>query len=87
MLANVELTPDLRSALQAEVKRTGRSEQDILSEAIAQHLRPGGGKPLSEDRWAAQDVHLVRPARVAYRKVMPQLRLPSTNSLDLLDRL
>jgi len=39
------------------------------------------------DRDAEKAAHAVRPARVPYRTVTPQLQLPTgTSSLELLDR-
>jgi predicted DNA-binding protein len=87
MAVNLRLTPEVTSALQAEAERTGRSQQDILREAVARHLRLVESGPGGNDRDAALADQVVRPARVAYRKVRPRLRLPKgTSSLDLLDR-
>jgi hypothetical protein len=83
---NLRLAPELASALQAEAERTGRSQQEILREAVARHLHLVDERPGS-DREAARASQVVQPARVAYRRVTPRLRLPKdTNSLDLLDR-
>jgi ribbon-helix-helix CopG family protein len=87
MAVNLRLTPDVTEALQAEAERTGRSQQDILREAVARHLRLVDGEPGGTERDAARADQVVRPARVPYRKVKPRLRLPKgVNSLDLLDR-
>jgi hypothetical protein len=84
---NLRLPPEMASALQAEAERTGRSQQEILREAVARHLHLVGDERPASDRDRARAAQLVRPARVPYRRVTPRLRLPKdTSSLDLLDR-
>jgi predicted transcriptional regulator len=87
MAMNLRLTPEAASALQAEAERTGRSQQEILREAVDRHLHLVDGEQPASDRDQARTAQVVRPARVAYRRVVPRLRLPKgTTSLDLLDR-
>jgi predicted DNA-binding protein len=87
MAMNLRLTPEVASALQAEAERTGRSQQEIVREAVAHHLHLVGDERPATDRDRARAAQVVRPARVPYRRVKPQLRLPKgTSSLDLLDR-
>lgn len=87
MAMNLRLTPEVASALQAEAERTGRSQQEILREAVSRHLHLVDDERLETDRDAARAAQQVRPARVAYRRVTPRLRLPEgANSLELLDR-
>jgi plasmid stability protein len=82
---NLELDADLMAALQAEAARSGRSQQEIVHEAITHHLS-GNGAPGS-DRARARAEGLVQPARIPYRKVEPRLLPPNgTTSLDLLNR-
>jgi predicted transcriptional regulator len=84
---NLRLTPEVASALQAEAERTGRSQQEILREAVSRHLHLVDDERPEGDRDRARAAQVVRPARVPYRKVKPRLRLPKdTSSLDLLDR-
>lgn len=84
---NLRLSPETASALQAEAERTGRSQQEIVREAVTRHLHLAEDDSSANDRERARAAHVVRPARVAYRRVTPRLRLPkSTSSLDLLDR-
>jgi len=87
MAVNLRLAPELASALQAEAERTGRSQQEILRAAVARYLHlMDDGRPGS-DRESARASQVVRPARIAYRRVRPRLRLPNgVDSLDLLDR-
>jgi Ribbon-helix-helix protein, copG family len=88
MAMNLRLRPDAAAALQAEAERTGRSQQDILREAVDRHLHLVPDDPADRsDRASAIAVRMVLPPRVAYRKVAPSLHLPKgVNSLDLLDR-
>ena len=87
MAMNLRLSPETATALQAEAERTGRSQQEIVREAVTRHLHLVEDDSLAIDRDQARSAHVVRPARVAYRKVTPRLHLPEdTSSLDLLDR-
>ena len=87
MAVNLRLTPEMASALQAEAERTGQSQQEILREAVTRHLHLVEEDQPASDRDRARAGQVVHPARVAYRKVKPRLRLPEgTDSLDLLDR-
>jgi predicted DNA-binding protein len=87
MAINLRLPSEMASALQAEAERTGRSQQEILREAVGRHLHLVGDEQPATDRDVARAAYMVRPARVAYRRVTPRLRLPKgTSSLDLLDR-
>lgn len=88
MAMNLRLRPEAAAALQAEAERTGRSQQDILRDAVDRHLHlvpdESGDR---NDRESAIAVRLAFPPRIAYRKVTPSLHLPKgMNSLDLLDR-
>jgi hypothetical protein len=84
---NLRLGAELASALQAESERTGRSQQEIIRDAVAQQLHLVGREAPLSVREQALASGLVRPARVPYRKVTPRLRLPDgMSSLDLLDR-
>jgi hypothetical protein len=84
---NLRLSSEVALALQAEAERTGKSQQEIIRDAVARHLHLTGRESPLSDREQARASGLVRPARVAYRKVTPRLRLPTgMNSLELLDR-
>ncbi|WP_433163332.1 ribbon-helix-helix protein, CopG family [Kribbella sp. CA-247076] len=87
MAMNLRLSPEAAAALQAEAERTGRSQQEIVREAVGRHLRLIEEDDRANDRERARATHSVRPARVPYRRVTPRLRLPKgTTSLELLDR-
>jgi hypothetical protein len=84
MAMNLRLNAEAEVALRAEAQRTGRSQQDILREALARHLGmlPGQG---GVDPLIARGK--VDPPRVPYRDVRPTLRLgQGESSVDLLDR-
>jgi predicted transcriptional regulator len=87
MAVNLRLTPEMTSALQAEADRTGKSQQEILREAVARHLHLVGDERQANDRDRARAARMVTPARVPYRRVTPRVRLPKgVDSLELLDR-
>lgn len=84
---NLRLPPEVATALQEEAERTGRSQQEIVRDALGRRLHLIDHEELDGDRERARATHAVQPARVPYRKVRPRLRLPNgTTSLDLLDR-
>lgn len=82
---NLRLGAEAEAALRAEAQRTGRSQQDILREAIGTYLglipsQIGDNDPLISRGKVA-------PPRIPFRDVQPRLHLrPGENSLDLLDR-
>lgn len=82
---NLRLGAAAEEALRAEARRTGRSQQDILREAIGTYLglipgQAGAGDPLITRGKVA-------PPRVPFRDVVPRLHpRPGATSLDLLDR-
>jgi len=87
MTTNLRLSVELASALRSEAERTGKSQQEIVTEALARHLRLAEDRRATADRDLARDAGLIRAARVPYRKVRPRLYLPEgTDSLDLLGR-
>ncbi|MGW6199802.1 ribbon-helix-helix protein, CopG family [Kribbella sp. NPDC055110] len=88
MAMNLRLPPEVATALQAEAARTGRSQQEIVRDALGRHLHLiDTVEAQITDRDRARVTLGVQPARVGYRKVKPQLRLPKgTTSLELLDR-
>jgi len=82
---NMRLGAEAEAALRAEAQRTGRTQQDILREAIGQYLGLVPSQAGSADPLLTHGK--VSPPRVAFRDVLPRLRLrPDENSVDLLDR-
>lgn len=85
MAMNLRLGAETEAALRAEAQRTGRSQQEILREAIGKYLG------LIPSQGGDTDPLLTRgkvvPPRVPFRDVRPRLHLqPGESSLDLLDR-
>lgn len=86
MAMNLRLGPEAEAALKAEAERTGRSQQDILREAIGRYLGlvPQRGDTNVDPLVASGKL---RPPRRPYRKVFPRLRLrPGETVVDLIDR-
>ncbi|MCP2166083.1 Ribbon-helix-helix protein, copG family [Goodfellowiella coeruleoviolacea] len=82
---NLRLGAEAEAALRAEAQRTGRSQQDILREAIGKYLGLIPGQAGDVDPLIARGK--VASPRVPFRDVRPRLRLRSgESSLDLLDR-
>lgn len=87
---NLRLPDETAAALQAEAERTGQSQQEIVRDALGRRLHLIDDEPAEApptERRHAWNARTVQPARVAYRKVRPRIRLPKgTTSLDLLGR-
>lgn len=82
---NLRLGAEAEAALRAEAERTGRSQQDILREAIGSYLGLIPGQAGDIDPLISRG-KVERP-RVPFRDVRPRLHLrPGENSLDLLHR-
>jgi predicted transcriptional regulator len=89
MATNLRLQPDIATALRAESARTGRPQQQIIRDAVAQYLTIADSPAVS--RAAASDATLaglIRPARRAFgTTTVPPLTLrEGETTADLLDR-
>lgn len=87
MATNLRLRPETEKALREEAERSGRSQQDLIREALDRFLGLVAREPVrsSMDDLIARGV--VIPARVPYRRPHRMLELPDgVTSLDLLDR-
>lgn len=88
MATNLRLTPEAEDAVRAEAARTGRSQQDVIRDAVDKHLSVGSGT--GRDAPASQSPAtrgVVNAPRSAYR--LPRRRLMlggSRTSADLLNR-
>ena len=86
MATNLRLRPATEDALRAAAERTGRSQQDLIREAIDQYLDLGlarKGSSLQE----LYEAGLVIPARTPYRRAENPITLPDgITTADLLDR-
>jgi len=82
---NLRLGGDAEAALRAEAERSGRTQQDILREAVGRYLGLIPSQSGDNDPLIARGT--VAPPRVPFRDVRPRLELPpGESSLDLLDR-
>lgn len=87
MATNLRLRPEAEEAVRAEAQRSGRSQQDIIREAVDRYLglasRAAGVTELDE---LVVSGTVVRP-RVPYRRPRRRLALPEgVSSAELLDR-
>lgn len=83
MATNLRLSDDLAGALRKEASRRGKSQQDIVREAIAKELGMASESTPMDRAVRAGTVEAPEP----FRDSEPTLTLPhGTNSLDLLDR-
>ena len=87
MATNLRLRPETETALREEAARSGRSQQDLIREALDRFLGLVAQTPVrtSMDDLIARGV--VIPARVPYRRPHRLIELPDgVTSIDLLDR-
>lgn len=83
MATNLRLSEEAAAALLAEAQRTGRSQQDLLREAVHRYL---GLATVESSRARAVAAGLVRPP-TPFVDVQPELTLAGgCSTLDLLDR-
>ena len=84
---NLRLRRDVADAVRAAAIESGRSQQEIIREAIDRYLALA---PISEQESDLRALILagtVRPPRAPYRKAGRRIRLPAgVTSADLLDR-
>jgi predicted DNA-binding protein len=83
---NLRLRPDAEEALRVQAEQTGRSQQDLLREAVDRFLGLLEEPRPATDADALMATGFVRPPRSQYRKVRPSRTLSVGSSLDLLDR-
>jgi hypothetical protein len=87
MATNLRLRPEAESALREASARTGRSQQDLIREALDRYLGVGDPQPASGSVEQLIAAGILRPARTPYRRPSKRLTLPpGVTSLDLLDR-
>lgn len=87
MATNLRLSDDAHEAVRREAVRSGRSQQDVIRDAIAQHLGVGTRAQARTDLAVLVASGAVRAARtkaIAHgrRLVLP----PGMTTADLLDR-
>jgi hypothetical protein len=84
---NLRLRADAEQALRREAERTGRSQQDLIREAVDRYLGLAGARPATSDRDVVVSSGLALPARRAYDELDEPVELPDgLTTIDLLDR-
>lgn len=84
---NLRLTPEAEQAVRREAERTGRSQQEVIREAVGRHLGLLREESPRSELGVLVATGTVRPPRMPSRKVTKRLRLPpGVTSSDLLDR-
>lgn len=87
MATNLRLGPEAETALRERARRTGRSQQDVIREALDRHL---GLIPASDLEVRLESLiagPVLRAPRIPYRRVAKRIPLPAgLTSTDLLDR-
>jgi len=87
MATNLRLRPDTESALRSESERTGRSQQELIREALDRYLGIGLQRPASSSVDELIATGALRAARHPYRRASHLLKLPDgLTSGDLLER-
>lgn len=91
MATNLRLRPELETALREESERTGRSQQDLIREALEGFLglsrERGASGPAGSSLDALIAAGIVRPPREPFRRAPRLLQLPEgVTTMDLLDR-
>ncbi|WP_322747649.1 MULTISPECIES: hypothetical protein [unclassified Frankia] len=86
MAMNLRLNADTEIALRACAEQTGRSQQEIVRDAVDRYLNAANvERHLPRDRRI--DSGTLLPPRTPYRRTTPTLTVPDgTTTLDLLDR-
>lgn len=87
MATNLRLRQDAADAVRREAQRTGRSQQEVIREALDRHLGLSPRRTEGGEMDTLITTGAVRPPRTAYRKATERLSLPQeTTSAELLDR-
>lgn len=86
MATNLRLRPDAAEAVRDEARRTGRSQQDVIRDAVDRYLGLDAGNGTgAADAWVLGSG--LRSPRRPYRKVTRRLSLPAgTSGTELLAR-
>lgn len=88
MATNLRLGTEAQEAVRNEAQRTGRSQQDVIRDAVDRHLGLSSALPHLEEPTALQtSSSALRPPRTPYRRPDVRLVLPDELTLaELLDR-
>lgn len=86
MATNLRLRPEAETALREAAERTGRSQQELIREALDRYLGLGANPHSPSIDKLVADGTLI-PPRIPYRRPHRLIELPEgVTSLDLLDR-
>ena len=84
---NLRLSAEAEEAVRREARNTGRSQQDVIREAVDRLLGRSTGPGPRSELGLLISTGTVRPPRTPYRRVVERLTLPpGVDSADLLDR-
>ena len=84
---NLRLRPDAEEAVRLEAERTGRSQQEVIREAVDRHLGLSPHEARASELGVLIATGTVRPPRTPYRRATKRITLPAgVTSADLLDR-
>ncbi len=87
MATNLRLGREAEEAVRREAQRTGRSQQDVIREAVDHHLGLSAGPGASNELDEMVTAGVVSRPRSHYRKSAKRITLPSgTTTADVLDR-
>jgi hypothetical protein len=87
MATNLRLRPDAEQALRDEAARTGRSQQEILREAVDVYLGLHESRPARTEADVLIAGRVVLPPRRPFAESEELAELgPGTSTLDLLER-
>lgn len=87
MATNLRLRPDAEEAVRVEAERSGRSQQEVIRDAIDHQLGLGAKPGPTGELAALVAAGTVRAPATPYRKASKRIKLPSgVSSADLLER-
>lgn len=87
MATNLRLRPDAQEALRTQAVVTGRSQQELIREAVDRYLGLASEPVPRTDEGALLASGAVLPARSHFRETDAPMRLPKgLSTLQLLDR-
>lgn len=87
MAMNLRLRPEVEEAVRAEARRSGRSQQEVIREALDRYLGLARRASPAEELNELVASGTVRAPRVPYRRPRRRLALPEgVPSAALLDR-
>lgn len=89
MATNLRLRKDAEDALRAEAERTGRTQQELIRDAVDAALGLGSGDPHDRDGVRLNELRRrgITPARLTFREATRLIDLPKgITAAGVLDR-